>query len=245
MDKFKKNTRTFFDKIAEGIRLEKRKPEDEASKLELAKVDNFLSLPQKSSIIELGCGIGRFVMYLLKRGYQVTGVDISRKSLNFLNQRSQKEGLNKNLKLVLNDFQKPVFEKKFNAGLCISTFHLLASKEEERIKILLNLYKSLKPDGMLLIIEPNPLNIFFYPFYFFHPKTQWNIEKHFLKSNEKNLRRIFRRLGLKDIKVDYFGFLPNRLINVFPFVNKINYNLNKMPLVKKFSAFIFIRGVKQ
>ena len=85
MDKFKKNTRTFFDKIAEGIRLEKRKPEDEASKLELAKVDNFLSLPQKSSIIELGCGIGRFVMYFLKRGYQVTGVDISRKSLNFLN----------------------------------------------------------------------------------------------------------------------------------------------------------------
>lgn len=243
MNKFNKKTKEFFDNIAEGVKTEKEDL-DKSSQLELEKLLKFLKLPKGSSLIELGCGMGRFVLYFLKKGYKVTGVDISRKSLDVLKKKATEKGLDKNLNLLLTDFKKLVFKEKFDGALCISTFHLLADKEEQRIKIITNLVASLKKGGVLAIIEPNPLNPLFYPFYAFNSKTKWDIEKHFVKSNEINLKRIFSKLNFCKLKIDYFGFLPSRLINKFPFIEKVNNFLNKMPIIKKLSAFIYIKGVK-
>ena len=245
MVNFNNKTKVFFDNIAEGIRKDKKKNIDKSSQLELQKLLKFLNLKKGSRLIELGCGTGRFVLFLLKNGFRVTGIDISQISLDVLKDKANKFRLNKNLKLVLDDFKKPILKNSFDGALCISTFHLLSDKESKRIKILSNLTDSLKKGGRLFVIEPNPLNILFYSFYLFHPKTDWNIEKHFIKSNERNLRRIFNNLGLEKIEVDYFGFLPSRLINKYQFIAKLNNFLNKIPVVNKFSAFIFIKGIKE
>lgn len=118
----------------------------------------------------------------------------------------------------------------------------MAGKEEERIKILGNLVKSVKPGGTVLLIEPNPLNPFYYPFYWFSREVSWEVERHFIKSAEGNLRKILKNLGLEKIQVNYVGFLPLRLIEVFPPIKFINMLFNKIPLVNKFSSFIYIKG---
>lgn len=234
----------FFDKFSEkgkGVDF-LHKPPGEA--LEFQTFLKFLGLPSGSSLIELGCGPGRYVIPLLKLGYRVTGVDISKNALKILEENAQKLGLEKNLKIARNNFHQVVFENQFDGAYCVSTFHLLAERERERIKIFSNLVKAVKKGGKVVVIQPNPFNLFFYPFYFFHPDVDWKVEKHFLKSTAGNLRKIFSEVGLTDIQVKRFGFLPLRLINYFPLVLRINFFIVKNRFLGKFAAFNFVRGVK-
>lgn len=216
-----------------------------AGKLEFEKFFDFLDLEKGASVIELGCGYGRFALQLLKRGYKVTAVDISQESLDILLDQAKKNHIDKNLKLVRADFSKPEFVNVYDGAYCISTFHLLAGKEEQRIKIFSNLIKSVKKGGTVLAIEPNPLNPFYYPFYWFSSQVSWDIEKTFLKSSEFNLRKIFKQLGLADIRVSYMGFLPNRFINSIYEVKYLNDFVNSVFLLNKFSSFIYIKGNKE
>lgn len=241
---YKKKTENFFDKYV----LRKKDLDllsmSKAGKLEFEKFFKFLNLPEHSDVIELGSGYGRFVLQLLKRQYSVTAVDISKESLDILYEQAKKNKIDKKLKLVRFDFSKPVFESEYDGAYCISTFHLLADTEEKRIGIFSNLVKSVKDGGVVVVIEPNPLNPFYYPFYWLSNQVSWEIEKTFMESSEFNLKIIFKKLGLKSIEISYMGFFPNRFINKFGWVRFINDFVNKLPLLNKFSSFIYIKGIK-
>lgn len=215
-----------------------------AGGLEFDKFFNFLSLPAGASLIELGCGYGRFALQLLKKGYKVTAVDISQESLDILSDQAKKNKIDNNLILIKSDFSEEKFVNKFDASYCISTFHLLAGTEEERVRILSNLVKSVKEGGTVVLIEPNPLNPFYYPFYWFSDQVSWEIEKTFMKSSEFSLKKIFEKLGLVNIEISYMGFFPNRFINYFYGLYLFNKLINMVPIVNKLSSFIYIKGVK-
>ena len=44
---------------------------------------DFLKIPLKSKIIDIGCGRGRHAKYLSEQGYDVTGIDIAAASIDF------------------------------------------------------------------------------------------------------------------------------------------------------------------
>lgn len=239
---YQDKTKTFFDKYVSSKKKLDLVVSSKAGELEFEKFFNFLNLPKGSNLIELGSGYGRFVLQLLKRGYKVTAIDISQESLDILFNQAKKNHLDKNLKLVKSDFSKPMFLDTYDGAYCISTFHLLGDTEEKRIKIFSNLVKSVIKGGEIVVIEPNPLNPFYYPFYWFSSQVSWEIEKTFMKSSEANLKKIFKNLGLVDIEVSYMGFLPNRFINTVYFVKYLNNFINSMPLVNKFSGFTYIKA---
>ncbi|MEX2007728.1 MAG: class I SAM-dependent methyltransferase [Candidatus Levyibacteriota bacterium] len=243
-NKYRKKTEKFFDEFAQRRKKNMYIP-SKARDLEFDKFFRFLNLKKGSSVVELGSGYGKFVLGLLKRGHRVTGVDISKDSNEILLQIAKEKKLDKNLTLLCSDFSKPPYHNKFDGAYCISTFHLLASKEKDRVKILANLVEAIKENGTIVLIEPNPLNPFFYPFYLFSDQASWNIEKTFLKSSEKNLRKIFKKLRLENIEVSYFGFLPIRFINSFYPVYYVNKLVNNLPLVNNLSSFIYIKATKR
>lgn len=242
---YQNKTEKFFDKYVSRKKDLDLLQMSKAGRIEFEKFFDFLNLPKGSSVIELGSGYGRFVLQLLKRGYKVTAVDISQESLDILLDQARKNNIDKNLKLVRSDFSKPEFINMYDGAYCISTFHLLAGTEEKRIEIFSNLVKSVKKGGSVAAIEPNPLNPFYYPFYWFSNQVSWEIEKTFIKSCESNLRKIFKRLGLEDIEVSYMGFLPNRFINSIEVIKYLNGFVNSMPILNKFSSFTYIKGKKR
>lgn len=242
---YQEKTEKFFDKY-----VSKKKDLDllqmsKAGEIEFEKFFNFLNLPKGSSLIELGSGYGRFVLQLLKKGYAVTAVDISQESLDVLSDQARKNNIDKNLKLVRSDFSKSQFQNVYDGAYCISTFHLLAGTEEKRVEIFSNLVKSVKKGGSVVAIEPNPLNPFYYPFYWFSDQVSWEIEKTFMKSSEFNLKKIFKKIGLTNIEISYMGFLPNRFINVLDPVKYLNGFVNSVPVLNKFSSFIYIKGKRR
>lgn len=242
-NKYRKKTEQFFDEFAKRRKKNMYIP-SKARDLEFDEFFKFLNLKKGSSVVELGSGYGKYVLGLLKHGYRVTGVDISKDSNRTLSQIAKERKLNKKLTLLCSDFSKPPYHNKFDGAYCISTFHLLANEEKDRIRILANLAEAVKENGVVVLIEPNPLNPFFYPFYLFSDQASWNIEKTFLKSSERNLRKILKNLGLENIEVSYFGFLPIRFINSFYPVYYINKFVNTVPLLNKLSSFIYIKAKK-
>jgi len=236
-------TKEFFDTYADHTNAGKFK-DSLSNNCEVNKLDKFLNLPKGAHIAELGAGVGRCAVPLLSKGYKITGIDISKDSLEALRRRANTQGVSSQLDTLESDFACNTPEEAFDGAYCVSTIHLLSEKEEGRAKIFKNLVNSVKSGGSVVVLQPNPLNPLFYFFYFFSGFVSWSIEKNFLHYKLLNLKMLFLRCGLKDIRYEYYGFLPTRMINKFPLVYNINAILCRIPLLRHLGAFIFIRGTK-
>lgn len=235
----------FYDRMAEGFQ------ETElayGAKMWKEAFFKFLDLKKEINILDLGCGHGRWTLPLLRQGHRVTAVDISQKSLEVLERRAKKEGLEKNLRVVKSNFEREEYDNLFDRALCLSLLsHVNPAKKE---KIFANVVKAVKKGGFLAIYEPNPLNPLYYLLYLWRgiwgirERGTWAVGKGFLGSRLGNLKRLFRSQGLRDVKVRRYGMLPNRFADTFPFVIRLNEILVKIPIIRNMSAFIFMKGIK-
>lgn len=243
MTNYNKNKKEFFDDFAKRYVGANPLKMTYSSEVEFGTFYEFFDLSPRSNVIELGCGGGRFVVPLLDKGHKVTGVDISQQALDILAENARRLGLESGLDLLKNDFQKPVFREAFDAAFVVSTFHQLDDTHAGRLEIFSNLLKSVKPGREVLLLQPNSWNPLFYIFAL-HPDVDWKIEKTLLSYSFRSLKKIYQDLGLKNIELQHFGWLPTRFVNKFRFVKGINEFLCRIPIVKNFSSFVLIKGTK-
>ena len=111
---------------------------------------------RNSLILDLGCGTGRHAIELARRGYTVTGVDLSESMLN----RARDKALE--LQVVV-DFEKKDarnldYMEQFDLVimLCEGAFPLMET-DEMNFRILHNAANSLKPKGKLIFTTLNGL----------------------------------------------------------------------------------------
>jgi 2-polyprenyl-3-methyl-5-hydroxy-6-metoxy-1,4-benzoquinol methylase len=100
-------------------------------------------------ILDLCCGFGRISAELARRGFSVTGVDITESYLRTAKEEADYENLKiEYIKADVRDFIRPAF---FDAivNLYIS-FGYFANPEEDRL-LLSNAYQSLKPGGIFVM----------------------------------------------------------------------------------------------
>ena len=117
-----------------------------------------LKLPAGSHILDVGCGTGRHSIELARRGYKMTGVDISTGMLNEARRGAAKAGVK--IDLIHADAVEFKSEKEYDAAICIceGAFGLLSSLDDpyqHDLGILRNINEALKPDGMLILTALN------------------------------------------------------------------------------------------
>jgi len=107
-------------------------------------------------IIDVGCGTGRHAIELTKRGYRVTGIDLSESQL----ERAKEKAGAQNLQI---DFQKHdarqlPFTNEFDLAimLCEGAFPLMET-DEMNYEILRSIARSLKGNGKLIFTTLNGL----------------------------------------------------------------------------------------
>lgn len=220
--------------------------------LEMKEFFEFMDLKERSTILEIGCGKGRYTLPLLRRGHIIHATEISRESLKYLVKRASEEKFTKRLTTEETDFEDEKDYKKhlgkFDVALCVSTIHHFNS--EKRDKIFFNIVRSVKPGGMVIALEPNPLNPLWYLLFLWRgirnvqADSRWTADKGFLRSSQRNLKRSFRKAGLKEITVKRYAWLPSRFANNLKFVVWFNEFLLRLPFIKNTSAFIWIKGRK-
>jgi 2-polyprenyl-3-methyl-5-hydroxy-6-metoxy-1,4-benzoquinol methylase len=109
-------------------------------------IGNLISryLSPQSRILEVGCGTGYVSRYLKELGYHVECSDQSSNALEFCKRRES--GIN----YYQYDLMEPRFTEEFD-GVC--AFDVLEHIDDDAI-VLKNLYKSLKPGGLLFVTVP-------------------------------------------------------------------------------------------
>lgn len=129
----------------------------------VAEVDFLLELlPIKGGdhILDMGCGAGRHSVELARRGYQVTGVDISSGMLAQAAQAAEQAGVE--LTLVKADATRYVADGQFDAAICLceGAFSLLTLDDDpiaHDLAILGNIHAALKPGSSFLLTALNGL----------------------------------------------------------------------------------------
>ena len=108
-------------------------------------------LKQVDKILDVACGKGRHAIYLNQKGYDVTGIDLSRSNIDFAKQFE-----NKNLRFERWDMRNPyrtsIFDVVFNFFTSIGYFESL----DENKQALVNMAASLKKGGKLFLDFLNP-----------------------------------------------------------------------------------------
>jgi SAM-dependent methyltransferase len=117
-----------------------------------------LKLPPKSCIVDIGCGTGRHSNELARRGYQVTGVDISSGMLTQAEETAKEAGVF--VEWIRTDATKFRSKELFDAAICLceGAFALVNAEDnpaEHDLAILRNINASLKPRGRFILTTLN------------------------------------------------------------------------------------------
>jgi SAM-dependent methyltransferase len=149
----KRGEREYFARIgAAGIKHSVGKPfSDENCAVMLANLDAIFHLlePPPLRVVEFGCGVGWLALFLARRGYQVTGVDISPEAVAAAKQQCDAQQIT-GANFVVADYEDFSASEKFDCALFYDSLH---HAEDERAALACA-YHALKDDGMLITFEP-------------------------------------------------------------------------------------------
>jgi SAM-dependent methyltransferase len=122
--------------------------------LETLRLPDGGRLPPGSRLLDVGCGVGRHTLELARRGYQMTGVDLSPGMLAQARQAADAEHLT--VELIQADASKFLPPGLFDGVYCLceGAFSLLSASDDPLAHdqaILGGIYRALKPGGRLLL----------------------------------------------------------------------------------------------
>ena len=189
-------------------------------------------------IADLGCGRGRHAEYFTKRGFSVTGVDISQEALNQVNPI---------VKTVLADATNLPFEDgEYDAVLCSEVLEHLA----EPIDCVKEVHRVLKPGGVAVFTSPS-LNI---PKNILIPLCRklmgisdvWARE-HLHVFSTKRYKPLFN-LYSKVVSTRHVGFLPileNRLGIGYGLDKLLSTLSGRIPCLYRFSSGVWLKVQKE
>jgi len=155
-------------------------------------------------VVELGCGPGRVTMPLLRHGCRVTAVDISRPTLEHLQERVRNEDLTDGFRPLCADAGQLQLEEPVELVIGRGFLHHLRRPAPvlERARTLL------QPGGRAVFMDPNPLQPLWLPLHLFHPALSLAKERYLWRGWPAWARRTLRAAGFRDVTSHFLGLLP-------------------------------------
>lgn len=119
-------------------------------------IEKEMNFDKSKTILDIGCGTGRHAIELTKRGYKVTGVDLSGSQLNRAREKAKESGVE--VQFIQQDAREINFKNEFDLVMliCEGAFPLMET-DEMNFKILENASKALKTNGKFILTTLNAL----------------------------------------------------------------------------------------
>jgi ubiquinone/menaquinone biosynthesis C-methylase UbiE len=116
---------------------------------DISKIAKCFKKAGVKKILDLGCGSGRHLVYLAKRGFDAYGIDIARHGIKIARDWLKKEGLKSHLKVGDMHKNLPYKDNFFDAIISIGTLNHGKIKEIRRT--INEVRRILKPGGLIFI----------------------------------------------------------------------------------------------
>lgn len=139
-------------------------------------------IPEKSFVLDLGCGIGRHSLELAKRNHSVVGVDFSKARIEQAKSVKVQNTFGK-VSFYCADVRTFKYEEKADVVLCLYDVVGSFPDEHDNLRILQNAYRRLKPGGTLILSVMNMA------------LTKKRCKNNIVNGIEKNLDRFLRLQG--------------------------------------------------
>jgi ubiquinone/menaquinone biosynthesis C-methylase UbiE len=197
-------------------------------KLRDCSILNALEQPRSAKILDFGCGSGNLSELLSKKGYDVVGVDISRKLLEYAKQKQQ----DYRWEVIHYDGNKLPFDD--GAVDAIVTYGVLIYLMEDNhfLKTMKELHRVLKPGGQFIPVEQatrritispdkskkqRPINDFIDKF----QKSGFSVQSH----------RIIRRGHFLPLYAMRYGLLPRSSYRFFSKIESAIGSIIRTPIM--------------
>lgn len=122
---------------------------------------NNIKLEKDAHILDLACGNGRHSILFAKKGYYVTGIDLSRFLINQANERLKDEYLkhSPSLKFEIKDMRDIGHKNEFDLVINIFTSFGYFKRDEDNEMVIKSVSESLKHGGYFLLDFFNPVSL--------------------------------------------------------------------------------------
>lgn len=161
-------------------------------------IEQELNYHKQLLILDVGCGTGRHSIELTKRGYNVTGIDLSESMLNRAKEKAAEFNLNIDFQQC--DARNLPFTNRFDVAimLCEGGFSLMET-DEMNFEILRNISKSLKENCKLIFTTLNGLFPIFNSINQFHnSNTEEGVAKYVSESFDLMTFRDYNKTTFAD-----------------------------------------------
>lgn len=101
-----------------------------------------------AAVLDVGCGRGRHARALARRGYHVTGVDLSDRAIEAARRRAEDEDLE--VLFLVGDMRLPVCDCCFDGVINVFTAFGYFEDDEDHVRALRAMRRSLRPGGWFL-----------------------------------------------------------------------------------------------
>jgi SAM-dependent methyltransferase len=114
-----------------------------------------LGLESGASVLDVACGRGRHSVELARRGFRVTGIDLSPRSLELARTAATEAAVEVEFRRL--DMRELDYERAFEGVINLFTSFGFFEEDEENDRVLSGIERALRPGGRFLIDTINPI----------------------------------------------------------------------------------------
>lgn len=108
-------------------------------------IESVVKPASDASVLDVACGRGRHARQLARRGYRVTGFDLSERALQTARTRAAEEELE--IEFLQGDMREMSFAEEFDGAVNLFTSFGYFESDDEHERVICNIARALKPGG--------------------------------------------------------------------------------------------------
>ena len=195
-------------------------------------------ITRKDKVLDVGCGMGKYTLNMLTKGYNVEGLDLNPFLLQqFLRYNDNRFPVKLHLADIIEAPEELNGQYDYVIGfMVLHHLHILHTCFQ-------SMYRLLKPGGKIIFLEPNPYNPLFHMQIWFTPGMSYAGEKGLKDMIRKKLSFAAEFANFTGLDIHRFGMFPPALYNKNAGA-KVDHAISNTKFLSPVMAFQLITATK-